>query len=297
MTDNNGSNQDKTDTVKEKSAITFNPKFYAERELILIKKIRKFHGCFNSEECRNKNVSEMKQCSRCRFVIYCTRSCGASHWSEHKPFCDWITSCRKDGNHHQNLIPFMLTFTGCYFCGNLELEKEMEIYSDMFIEEMSKQNKKEITLTLCCVKDDAPDKDDIVRLIGEGVVYDSSFMSSNSTHMRELNHILFYEVDSGPKAICGLYPDGYGMAGGSPGTIAESAKVRVVTRIVQFLVKLQRKGVKVTSMTCGRGLMWLPDDTEAKDKFDEAQLLGTNGQQICVLPDMNYFVTNYKRNN
>ena len=199
-----------------------------------------------------------------------------------KPYCDVIKRFYDGGNGTgvQCIIPYNINDSGC-FRDNLEIEKEMELYTDMFVEEMSKQFKKNVRLILCCVQCNAPDKDDIVRLIGRvefGDLVDTK---------TEVDYVLFYEVDSGTEAINSLYPDGVGPAGGRSGKLSTLAKERVVKRVEAFLSKVHKKGIEVDEIVCGRGLLWLPVDEETKRRFEKQP---GSGALIPVVPGKGYLV-------
>ena len=219
----------------------FNQKFYAERESYLMEKLEANMG---------------------------------------KPYCDFVKRLYDGCDGDPCITAVNLSaIPGC-FRDNLAVEKEMELYTDMFVEEMSKQNKKNMRLILCCVQCSAPDKDDIVRLIGRvefGDLVDSK---------TEVDYVLFYEVDSGTEAIHGLYPDGVGPAGGRSGKLSTLAKERVVKRVEAFLSKVHKKGIEVDEIVCGRGLLWLPVDAETNHRFEKQP---GSGALIPVVPGKGYF--------
>mmetsp|Transcript_12657 Transcript_12657/g.18185 ORF Transcript_12657/g.18185 Transcript_12657/m.18185 type:complete len:206 (+) Transcript_12657:63-680(+) len=47
--------------------------------------------CTNSL-CSNKGI---KRCTRCQYVLYCSRECQVAHWKRHKAFCNKM-SCPKN---------------------------------------------------------------------------------------------------------------------------------------------------------------------------------------------------------
>ena len=192
-----------------------------------------------------------------------------------KPYCDFIKSFYDGCTDAQCFIPVNLSaIPGC-FRDNLEIEIEMKLYTDMFVEEMSKQNKQNMRLILCCVQCDAPNKDDIVRLIGR-----VEFVDLVDTKI-EVDYVLFYEVDSGTEAINGLYPDAVGSAGGRSGKLSTLAKERIVKRVEAFLSKVHKKGIEVDKIICGRGLLWLTFDAETKHRFGKQT---GSGALIPVVP-------------
>ena len=65
--------------------------------------------CFNSQ-CRHPKRfverSELRCCSRCRMVNYCSRKCQAADWSSHKDICEAVAASKAefDANHNQQLV-------------------------------------------------------------------------------------------------------------------------------------------------------------------------------------------------
>ena len=55
------------------------------------KSIPKEGVCFN-QQCWTVKRSELRCCSRCRGVTYCSRECQAADWSVHKEFCDEVAA-------------------------------------------------------------------------------------------------------------------------------------------------------------------------------------------------------------
>lgn len=46
--------------------------------------------------CNKSPEEEMKLCSKCRVVVYCSRECQVAHWPNHKVVCNEMTKLRKD---------------------------------------------------------------------------------------------------------------------------------------------------------------------------------------------------------
>jgi hypothetical protein len=64
-----------------------------------VKSITKTGVCFNRYCARPKRTverSELRCCSRCRSVTYCSRECQAADWSEHKELCDEVVATRAE---------------------------------------------------------------------------------------------------------------------------------------------------------------------------------------------------------
>ena len=62
-----------------------------------VKSITKIGKCFNPE-CRlpERLRSELRCCSRCRSVTYCSRECQVADWSVHKELCDDVAATRAE---------------------------------------------------------------------------------------------------------------------------------------------------------------------------------------------------------
>jgi hypothetical protein len=64
-----------------------------------VKSITKIGICFNkycTHPKRTVERSELRCCSRCRSVTYCSRECQAADWSEHKELCDEVVATRAE---------------------------------------------------------------------------------------------------------------------------------------------------------------------------------------------------------
>lgn len=239
----------------------FNKDFYIARGNELLDTLAKSKGCTN---CGKKDVST-KRCSGCKFVRYCTVACQKAHWKKHKPVCKAAQSS-----------------SGAAFCRLLkswglmndeELVKEMEHYSDLWIEEVVRAEKRNghfpepncinMGLVVVCVEDD----DDIVRLTA------TASFSGEDWKVHVVDAVLFKTIDQGKEAIAQLYPPeprtehGFVMFGAAPpGEIADDKKELVAKYIIEFVDKLKERKIRVGNITCGRGLPWLVDDKELRQR-------------------------------
>jgi hypothetical protein len=72
-----------------------------------VKSIPKMGTCFNSQ-CehpkRSVERSELRCCSRCRMVNYCSRKCQAADWSSHKDICEAVAASKAEFDSSQQLV-------------------------------------------------------------------------------------------------------------------------------------------------------------------------------------------------
>ena len=125
------------------------------------------------------------------------------------------------------------------------LLNEMELYSDLFIEEAARIGVDSMSLVVLC----AEDKNDITRLTVSARFLDGTFQ------IHEICGVLFKTIDIGRDKLDLIYP-----RDGGHGSIADDKKSLVVAHLEQFIDKLKVKGIQVVMMTCGRGLTWLASE-------------------------------------
>ena len=83
----------------------------------------------------------------------------------------------------------------------------------------------------------------------------------------DVHAVLFKTIDQGKEAIANLYPPDHLFPfplRAPPGEIADEKKELVAKYMVEFIDKLKESKIRVTAMTCGRGLPWLVDNKEIK---------------------------------
>lgn len=125
------------------------------------------------------------------------------------------------------------------------LLNEMELYSDLFIEESARIGVDSMSLVVLC----AEDKNDITRLTVSARFLDGTFQ------IHEICGVLFKTIDIGRDKLDLIYP-----RDGGHGSIADDKKSLVVAHLEQFIDKVKVNGIQVVMMTCGRGLTWLASE-------------------------------------
>ena len=113
------------------------------------------------------------------------------------------------------------------------IEQEMQIYTGMFIEELTRAEVTNISLTVFCLGED-----DVVRLYGG-----ASFWGGEK--VQAVNYVMFPEVDRGSAAVRNIE---------TKGTISTKAKDRVLGHIDEFRKRLLQKGESITGIAPGTGL-------------------------------------------
>jgi len=61
-----------------------------EEKRIEAKSMEKIAVCFSCEEHFSKE--KMLRCKGCNHIQYCSKECSITHWPEHKPFCNGVSS-------------------------------------------------------------------------------------------------------------------------------------------------------------------------------------------------------------
>lgn len=63
-----------------------------------------FFECCEREGCYSFSDKELKLCSNCRVVKYCSKECQKTDWKKHKMLCKTLAATRKDKNKLQEVI-------------------------------------------------------------------------------------------------------------------------------------------------------------------------------------------------
>jgi|SaaInl74LU_5_DNA_1037368.scaffolds.fasta_scaffold96411_2 hypothetical protein len=104
----------------------FNKDFYAARSEEILDTLTEGKGCAH---CRKKDVTT-KRCTGCKFEKYCSVDCQKADWKKHKPTCKALRSALKEPSLFCRLL------AGWDLMSDEALVKEMEHYSELFIEEV-----------------------------------------------------------------------------------------------------------------------------------------------------------------
>ena len=116
-------------------------------------------------------------------------------------------------------------------------------------------------LTVICAEDD----NNTVRLTA------TARFGTDDEMTEDVHAVLFKTIVQGEEAIAKLYPPDdrmmmFPMFNPPPGEIADDKKEIAVKYIVEFIDKLKARDIRVMSMTCGRGLPCLVDNSELRDR-------------------------------
>lgn len=176
----------------------FNKDFYAARTNELIEALTRANGC---TKCGTKeDANTLKRCTGCKFVKYCNVDCQKADWKNHKSVCKTIRS----GNENNASYGVLRLLKKEGLMNDEEFVKEMENYSDLFIDEVvrvgyrifSESDDIDMGLTVLCVEDD----DNIVRLTA------TARFGTEEKMINDVHAVLFQTIDQGKEAIAKLYP-------------------------------------------------------------------------------------------
>ena len=249
----------------------FNEEFYFPREEQLINIIQEEVGCFNC----NTQVGAKKTCSACKIAKYCSKQCQQSNWKgnsagakgkeqPHNVVCKAVRTFRT-----QNLpFPFILPVVGGFSSGMLA--SEMNLYSNLFLNALSKAKVQDISLIVLCTED-SMFGDQTVRLIGT-----ARFITD--LKVCEIHNVIHKQVDKGEDAVASLYPSSRTSNDIFGSVLSKEAKEKAISYLVDFIKRLHKKYITVKSVTCGRGLAFLESDKDSQQLFKEA-----NGESFnCI---------------
>jgi hypothetical protein len=279
MDNDNNNNMDDDDDAEESpvlelplSSEEFNDFFYLPREEELIQTIQENIGCFN---CNSPGAKS--KCSACGVAIYCNRDWQRHHWKKapiggdnnnnnklepHNTICKAIQALvRKDKPE----LPFPVVLPlidNKYEEDDDMVVQEMKLYSNLFIDEAARNNLDDMSLTVLCIKDQVVNEEGAIRLLST-----ARFISSDFT-LHNVEAVIYEKVDNyNRNSIKNLYPQD-----GSFGSISEDAKEKSISHIINFIERIHDKvkGIRIRSMTCGRGLSWISNNDEVQTKLKNA---------------------------
>mmetsp|Transcript_7061 Transcript_7061/g.14615 ORF Transcript_7061/g.14615 Transcript_7061/m.14615 type:complete len:135 (-) Transcript_7061:242-646(-) len=129
------------------------------------------------------------------------------------------------------------------------LVKEMEHYSDLFIEEVrvghrstfpgeSNENSINVGLTVLCVEDDH----NTIRLTA------TARFGTDDVLINDVHAVLFKTIDHGEEAIAKLYPPDNRLltiCSAPPGEIADDKKKLAAKYIIEFVDKLKERDIQL----------------------------------------------------
>jgi hypothetical protein len=118
----------------------------------------------------------------------------------------------------------------------------------------------------------------VIKLLGKvRLVAACSYVSKDFTRV-SLNHVLLENVDEGAQAEQRLYP-----SSGGAGSISEEAEEKVLDHWVSFMGLLIESGMRVVSITYGRGLMAVCEKKSFQEKLE-----AVGDGMIMWIPDVRY---------
>ena len=245
--------------------LLFNEDFYSDRRKNEFNKKlgTKWTSCFN---CHRPDAKKI--CTGCNVSRYCNRNCQILDWkrigssctcndpscmvptTSHKILCKRIHHYKSDGLSKP--LPILLDRFYPSMISPQETEAEMMISGNLFIDELVRISVSKIDLAVICVNDrvDHP----IVRLIGCANLV--RFLHG----VGAVERVFFHEIDRGDESVRRL---AIADCKDCKSDICEfdlisaKAKKKVVPHIVDFVKRLNAKGVKVNSLRCGFGVKWL----------------------------------------
>lgn len=233
----------------------FDKNFYLPREKEFIKIIQKEVGCFNC----NKQGAD-KTCSACKIATYCSRDCQGQHWKAtsigakgkeqpHRIVCKAVRSFRNMGSP----FPLMLPLVGGISAGMLS--SEMNLYSSLFLNSLAKSKIELVDLAVTCTEE---------TFFGDKAVYLTCTAGLLQTP-DVIQNVIYQQVDKGEEAVKMLYQDDKSM-----GVLSKETRLKAVGLIVDFIERLNKKNVAVATLTCARGLTFLPSDKDSRDQCQKA---------------------------
>jgi len=242
----------------------------------LIKSLQDDRGCFS---CGKPNPTSI--CSRCKVVKYCDKECQKVHWKKvHNENCSVWCENYGGGPTDDKAVSIPVNMFSVGWIDRDEiLVGEMRLRQREFFKEAFRctNGRTRISFQIACI--------DIccrVRLVAAASVVVSGGGVPFTINVDQINHVLFETIDEGREALQRLYP-----SNGGSGTLSKAAKRFVIARLSIFVKRLNEHGLQASSMTYGRGLMWLSDDEESTEKIEE----NNAGAKMMWVPSMNYVIT------
>lgn len=259
--------------------VGFNYAFYEEHGKELISILQKSEGCF---ACRKPNPT--KRCSRCKVAMYCSQSCQMKDWKKatghHKELCGIWCDNRGSGPEDEDGSSIPICMKSCGYLPDDLMLLEMRRRGDLFIDEIKRcVGAGEIGYPILSFQTACIWNLGSIRLGAS-----ASFYSRSLSKVVVVNHVLFDTVDEGEDAKQRLHPSNEGS-----GEISEKAKGLVVAKWTEFVGRISERGLRVQSITYGRGLMWLSEDEAATKRIEESNG-GVDGEHrsIMWLPSMDH---------
>lgn len=240
---------------------TFDPKFDCEFNDDLIGRLVEAEGCFS---CGTKLV-DARRCSACKVAGYCNQECQKKDWkqNDHKGRCKVYRDNLKNGE----AIPICL-------CGALWIDEElfgeaMRNRRDCFLNQFKKAGdecSKIISMSMAVVYNF-----DAIYLMGGASLIDDSFRKHT------VDHVLcekVHNVDDDMTVKMQLYQ--------GSGVLSDELKHNVVDRMVEFLQLCKESGVKVFTITAGRGMVDFGIDEMVQAGLKES------GLEVSFMRSMEY---------
>ena len=201
--------------------------------------------------CHNCNKPQSNlTCSACNWSLYCSKDCQRKHWKEcHKQICKDFRDNRKAGSD------IVEAFRAA---GEID-EKDYIDNTDLRWKLFLAQAKAIGTISLIT---------SVIYLMGEvrhavGI----SYYDRERKEVQEVGRFIMTPVDKGESAMVRIQR--------GSGQISKKARAKVVNNLIEFIEQAKAKGLEVSGITFGRGIVDLVDDKAFADRLSEIDSANT----------------------
>lgn len=243
------SNDSVDSTTRRKKYDRYDPDFDRELSDEMIMIARQNLGCF----CCGKQDADRK-CSRCKVATYCNRECQKKDWRHktswrgpHKAECEVFC----DNRAQDESIIFCLR--SCCFITEEEFIAAVIMRREYFLSMISSLPN-EVYLHM---------QSSVIEILGTICLVGAvSFFDVDSEEVRFVKDMMIHSVeDATVDARAHLY--------NGSGTLSTATRTKVVAAWMEFAERAHYYGIRIQSITFGRGMLEFVDDENFKQKLSE----------------------------
>eukprot|EP00545_Synedropsis_sp_CCMP1620_P005867 CAMPEP_0119005006 /NCGR_PEP_ID=MMETSP1176-20130426/1476_1 /TAXON_ID=265551 /ORGANISM="Synedropsis recta cf, Strain CCMP1620" /LENGTH=246 /DNA_ID=CAMNT_0006956769 /DNA_START=77 /DNA_END=817 /DNA_ORIENTATION=+ len=243
----------------------FNRDFDDDLGKQLISVYKQQTGCFS---CRKP--APTLRCGECQVVWYCNKECQVKDWKDqHKQLCRIWCDTRAEEDGCKGPVPICMR--SCGFIGENSMVQGIKVRRDLFLKEIQRTvDPSEPGLKCSLVAG-------VIGMLGKiRLVVGAHFLDDDLKKIR-VNHVLVHTVHEGedPAQVNRLYE--------GSGTLSEASKENVLSSLSEFAALAKDHQGLITSITFGRGLMYIANDGAFQERVQEAA-----GGPILWIPDVRY---------
>jgi hypothetical protein len=202
------------------------------------------HGCMECGKSNSFLTNSFLTCAACKWSVYCSKECQRKHWkANHRAVCNDFRDNRKDG----------CDYPECFRAAGLISDDNYLFYTELRWKLFLQSKIAQFSIATSVIY--------LMREVRH--VVSISYYNEDKDEIQVIDRFIMKPVDSGGDAIARIQH--------GSGSLSEEALIKVKNNLLEFIGEARSKGKRIIGITCGRGIVDLPDDAEFNHRLKEIE--------------------------